>query len=200
MLSKLQSLFPSTNSYTLETYVDPLIDTFNKYDISTSLRQAGFMAQVGHESSGLRIIKENLNYSVSGLKSVFKKYFPGDLAYEYARNPEMIANRVYANRMGNGNEDSGDGWRYKGRGLIQITGKNNYSDLANEFNMNLEDVPDWLETPEGASLSAGWFWNSRGINEYADMADIIEMTKLVNGGLNGIDDREAIYKKSLTVF
>jgi len=200
MLTKLQSIFPGTKTSVLELYVDPLINTFDKYDINTSLRQAGFIAQVGHESSGLRIIKENLNYSASGLKSVFKKYFPGDLAYEYARNPEMIANRVYANRMGNGDEESGDGWRYRGRGLIQITGKNNYSDLVNEFNMNLEDVPDWLETPEGATLSAGWFWNSRGLNEYADMEDIIEMTKLINGGLNGIDDREAIYKKSLTVF
>lgn len=189
----LKQLFPSTNTETLEKYVKPINDTFVNYDISNTLRQAAFMAQVGHESSGLRIIKENLNYSVKGLKSTFPKYFPRNLADLYAKQPEKIANRVYANRMGNGDESSGDGWKFRGRGLIQITGKNNYSSLAKEFNMSLDEVTKWLETSEGATLSAGWFWHLRNLNDYADDDDIVKITKLINGGTNGLQERKKLY-------
>lgn len=189
----LKQLFPSTNIETLEKYVEPINDTFVNYDISNTLRQAAFMAQVGHESSGLRIIKENLNYSVKGLKSTFPKYFPGNLADLYAKQPEKIANRVYANRMGNGDEASGDGWKFRGRGLIQITGKNNYTNLAKEFNMNLNAVIIWLENPQGATFSAGWFWHLRNLNDYADHDDIVKITKLINGGTNGLQERKKLY-------
>jgi len=193
-LEQLIKIFPKTNKTILESYIIHINNTFDIYKINTILRQSAFIGQVGHESAELTTIRENLNYSAKALQTVFKKYFPGDLAYEYERKPEKIANRVYANRMGNGDENSGDGWRYRGRGLIQITGKNNYTLLSEEFDKKLSNIGEWLETPEGATLSAGWYWNTNNLNTYADKEDFIKITKLINGGLNGLEDRERIYK------
>jgi len=167
-----------------------------KYDINTPVRQAMFLSQIAHESGNFCHVSENLNYSVNGLRSVFGKYFPNDnLAAEYARKPEKIANRVYANRMGNAEESSGDGWKYRGRGLIQLTGKNNYTafSLAADNNALLE--PELVSEPELAVQSAGWFWDTNGLNALADTGSVKRVTRRINGGYNGLEDREAKFGK-----
>mgnify|MGYP003650544333 CR=1 FL=1 len=167
---------------------------FEKYQINTKLRIAHFMAQIDHES-GLLPISENLNYSSFGLLRTFKKYFTPELADLYQRNPNKIANRVYANRMGNGDESSGDGWKYRGRGFIQLTGKSNYLSLFKATGINFVDDPDLLLFEPDALIAALWFWNSRNLNILADKNDIEGITKSINGGLNGIDDRKELLKK-----
>jgi putative chitinase len=158
------------------------------------------MAQCAHESGSFRALKENLNYKAASLRKVFPKYFPNDtLAAAYAGKQEMIANRVYGGRMGNGNEHSGDGYRYCGRGLIQLTGKSNYQAFANSIETPIEDVPEYLATFEGAVQSACWFWESNNLNQFADAGDILTMTKRINGGTNGLDDRKAHYRHALAV-
>lgn len=184
-----------TDKSILEKYLEPLIKCFDRFEINTSERIAMFLAQVGHESAGLKTVKENLNYSAERLIQVFPKYFRNVSATSYARNPEKIANRVYANRMGNGPEESGDGWKYRGRGAIQLTGKDNYGRFAKSMGMKLEDVPAYLETPEGAIMSAGWFWDVNKLNESADAEDVEASTRKINGGVNGLDDRKKHYKK-----
>jgi len=169
-----------------------------KYEINTVNRVAGFLAQCGHESADFTVLKENLNYSAEALNRVFPKYFKnaGRDANLYARNPEKIANIVYANRLGNGDTASGDGWRYRGRGAIQLTGKTNYSEFAKSIGKTLEETVAYLETMEGAIESACWFWNSRDINETCDDDDIVLMTKKVNGGTNGLEERTTHYKNN----
>lgn len=150
--------------------------------INTPLRLAHFFAQISHESN-LMPISENLNYSAKGLMTVFKKYFPNTaIANNYARKPEAIANRVYANRMGNGNEASGDGWRYRGRGFIQLTGRNNYQALSNHFKVDYVRNPDLLLNEADAMMSALWFWNTNRINRFADIDDLDKVSDLVNIG------------------
>jgi putative chitinase len=157
-------------------------------------RLAGFLAQVAHESGGFNFIKENLNYSADGLRKVFPKYFPNaDIAKQYARQPEKIANRVYANRMKNGDEASGDGFKFCGRGLIQLTGRDNYTKFAYALEMTLEQTIAYLETPSGATASAGWFWDNNKLNTYCDNGDFIGLTKRINGGTNGLEDRQHHY-------
>ncbi len=179
----------------------PLVDLFNKYfekyEINTPNRIAGFLAQCGHESSDFTKLRENLNYSANGLLVTFKKYFPDTAtAAKYQRKPEMIANRVYANRLGNGPESSGDGWKYRGRGAIQLTGKNNYASFAAYIGKTLEEVVPYLETLEGAVESACWFWKTNGLNAFCDKDDIEGMTKRINGGFNGLADRKQHYEKA----
>jgi putative chitinase len=199
-LELFQQLFPKTNVETLETFVGPLNDTANNYEISESpLREAAFIAQVGHESGDLRFTKENLNYSAESLMKVFRKYFNPQLAAQYARNPEMIANRVYGNRMGNGPEESGDGWKYRGRGLIQLTGKNNYSRLASAWELEMDILIDYLETPFGAAMSAGWFWDTNKLNRIADSQDFVLLTKRINGGTIGLEHRQKLYDKAMSL-
>lgn len=169
---------------------------FEKYEINVPLRIAHFMAQIEHES-GLKPISENLNYSKSRLVEVFGKYFMGVDTGLYARKPEKIANIVYANRMGNGNESSGEGWKYRGRGFIQITGKENYHRLANDTDLDCLKNPDLLLEEANAMISALWFWNLKGLNKLADKNDIIGITKKINGGLNGIEHRKELLKKYL---
>lgn len=169
-----------------------LTDTMRRYHIDTPQRQAFFLAQVSHESSRLSVISENLNYSANGLLSVFGKYFTPELAEEYARKPYRIASRVNANRMGNGPESSGDGWRYRGKGLIQITGKTNHVLCGMALDVDLLHFPDILFEPEYSALSAGWFWSNRGLNVIADSGDFELLTRRINGGLNGIEDRLAL--------
>jgi putative chitinase len=161
-----------------------------KYNITSSIRVAAFFAQCGHESLDFTVLKENLNYGAKGLRATFPKYFPTDeLAIKYERKPELIANRVYANRMLNGDEASGDGWKFRGRGAIQITGKENYTKLSLFLNKTIDETIQYCETLDGAIESACWFWNTRDLNTLADKSDILQLTKKINGGTIGLPDR-----------
>ena len=174
-----------------QSYLPFIATVLPKFGIDTPLRKAHFLAQVAHESGGLKYSKENLNYSAQGLRSVFGKYFRTmEIAQSYARKPEKIANKVYADRMGNGNEASGDGWKYKGRGLIQLTGKENYQNFSQDYGVDCVNNPDLLLDPEWALTSACWFWKKRNLNRYADNDDILMVTKRINGGINGLNDRQ----------
>ena len=166
----------------------------------TPIRAAHFFAQTSHESGGFTVFTENLNYSAQGLQNIFGKYFPGTLEESYARNPEKIANRVYANRMGNGPESSGDGYRYCGRGLIQLTGKSNYQDFADSIDSNINEMTEYLSTFEGAVQSACWFWENKNLNSLADINDMKTITKIINGGLNGFDDRIHWYNLAMKIY
>ena len=189
------------NNPNLAQWCDALNQTLPEYGINNSQRVAAFIAQCAHESANFKKLKENLNYSAEGLMKTWSKRFPTmAVASQYARQPEKIANKVYADRMGNGNEASGDGWRYSGRGLIQLTGKENYSNFAKSINMDLDKVPAYLATPEGAVKSACWFWKNNGLNELADKKDILTMTKRINGGTIGLDDRKKHFEQALKVF
>ncbi|WP_374567867.1 glycoside hydrolase family 19 protein [Nitrosomonas sp.] len=173
-------------------------DCAAKFGIDSPLRLAHFLAQCAHESAEFKALEENLNYSADGLKKVFSKYFPDDLANGYARQPEKIASRVYANRMGNGDEASKEGYKYRGRGYIQLTGKDNYSAFAKAIGDDVVTNPDWVKT-KYPLLSAAWFWNTRALNELADQGasdDVVtKITKKVNGGTLGLDDRISHFKK-----
>jgi len=179
-------------------WLSPLDKTFKKYEINTLQRQACFIGQCMHESGGFKQLNENLNYSAKALVATWPSRFP-DLEYaaEYERKPERIANKVYGGRMGN-NED-GDGWRYHGRGLIQLTGKENYANCGSGLGVDLVGNPDWVANPEYAALSAGWFWNKKNLNALADDMDIETMTKRINGGSIGIADRKAKIEKVMNV-
>ena len=169
---------------------------FEKHGLTTKLRIAHFMAQISHES-GLKPISENLNYSAKGLMQTFGKYFHTSESLLYARKPEKIANRVYANRMGNGDEKSGEGWKYRGRGFIQITGKYNYIMLSKDTRINFLDNPDLLLTEANSLISALWFWNKNKLNLLADKNDIEGITKVINGGNNGLKHRKELLNKYL---
>lgn len=196
-LELLQELCKSTKLEILEQYVDPLNAVCEKYEINTKNRKAAFLAQLIHESGGFNFTVENLNYSAKALNAVFKKYFPTEaLALEYERKPEKIANRVYADRMGNGDENSGDGWKHRGRGLIQLTGKHNYGKFAESINKTIDEVIPYIETPQGAVESAAWFWNTNKLNKYCDDNDFVGLTKRINGGTNGLEDRQKYYDKA----
>jgi putative chitinase len=162
-----------------------------KYEINTVDRVAAFLAQCGHESLDFTVLQENLNYGAKGLLGLFKKYFPNEaLAKEYERKPEKIANKIYANRMGNGPESSGDGWAHRGRGAIQLTGKLNYQAFANSIGVTLDDAIHYCETMDGAIESACWFWSKNKLNVIADKNDIVLLTKKINGGTIGLEDRK----------
>jgi putative chitinase len=186
-------------------YLDHWTEALNKilpdYGIDTPQRVAAFVAQAAHESGGFTALHENLNYRAVTLRKVFPKYFPTDeMAAQYAQQPERIANRVYANRMGNGPEESGDGFRYCGRGLIQLTGQQNYQNFADSIETPLDQIPDFLQTFEGAVQSACWFWENNNLNQYADTDDILTMTKRINGGTIGLEDRKKHYEHAKHVF
>lgn len=171
-----------------------LSTAMEKFEINTQLRGAHFLAQAKHESGNFIHVVENLNYSAQGLRGTFPQYFPDDAtALHYERKPEMIANRVYASRMGNGDEKSGDGFKFRGRGYIQLTGKLNYDTFGKAIGEDLHNTPDLLMIAKYASLSAAWFFSTNGLNEIADKgsADTIvqQITKKINGGLNGITER-----------
>jgi putative chitinase len=189
------------NNSNLDGWYDALSNVLPEYEIDSPQRVAAFIAQCTHESGGFKRLKENLNYRWESLRKVFPKYFPTDeLAQEYAHKQEQIANRVYGGRMGNGDESSGDGFRYCGRGLIQLTGRNNYTKFAESIGMAVEEVPSLLETFEGAVKSACWFWKTNNLNQYADTGDILTMTKRINGGTIGLEDRIKHYNHALEVF
>lgn len=181
-------------------WLKPLEDTFAKYDINTPKRQAAFIGQCAHESANFKTLEENLNYKPESLMRVWPSRFP-DLAtaMKYAHDPIKIANKVYGGRMGNGPEESGDGSKYHGRGLIQLTGKESYDNCGKAIGVDLINQPGLLAQPDLAALSAGWFWNKKGLNALADAGDFETMTKRINGGLLGLDDRKAKIAKALSV-
>jgi putative chitinase len=200
-LDILKALCPKTKPAILESYVEPINTVGEYYEMfANSKRIAGFLAQVAHESGGFTAIKENLNYSAKGLMTTFKKYFPDEAtAKQYEKKPEKIANRVYANRMKNGPEESGDGYRFCGRGLIQLTGRDNYTKFAQALDMSLEDTVAYLETPNGALVSAAWFWDNNKLNQYCDRDDFVTLTKRINGGTIGLEDRKHHYQIALNL-
>lgn len=173
-------------------------DIFPKYDINTVERVAGFLAQCGHESADFTVLKENLNYSADGLHRVFPKRFPTlESAQPYNRNPEKIANKIYSDRMGNGPEASGEGYKFRGRGAIQLTGKDNYSKFAAAVGKSLDEAVVYTETLSGAIESACWFWKTHNLNTYCDNNDIVGMTKVINGGTIGLEDRKHHFENNL---
>jgi len=179
-------------------WLQPLEDTFAKYDISTPARQAAFIGQCAHESGNFKILQENLNYSAEGLMKTWPSRFPTkEIADQYARHPAKIAGKVYNGRIGNTSEE--EAAKYLGRGLIQLTGKENYANCGSSLGVDFVGNPDWLLDPKYASLSAGWFWNKKGLNALADAQDYETMTKRINGGLIGLDDRKAKIAKALSV-
>lgn len=185
----LKKCMPFANEGNILRFVNPLNATLIKYQIDTPRRVAAFLAQIAHESGSLKTVVENLNYSAEGLMKIFPKYFTQETAAEYAHKPERIANRVYANRMGNGPEESGDGWKYRGAGLIQCTGKDNFDAIGHALNWDFLTHPEDLQKPGAAALSAGWFWYLKDLNRLADIDAFEKITRRINGGLNGYEDR-----------
>jgi putative chitinase len=181
-------------------WVEPLQEVFHRYEINTPERQAAFIGQCAHESMNFTKLEENLNYSAEALMKTWPSRFPTmEVAQQYARNPEKIANKVYGGRMGNGTEETGDGWLYHGRGLIQLTGKDNYTLAGDALNMDFMHSPDYVLVPKYAALTAGWYWNKRQLNKEADAKDYTGMTKKINGGTIGLDDRIAHIKHAQEV-
>jgi len=182
-----------------DTVISQLPDTITKFELNTPLRLAHFLAQAGHESGGFKALNENLNYGAKGLLGIFKKYFPTQaLAEQYQRKPEKIANRVYGGRMGNGPEATGDGYKYRGRGYIQLTGKDNYTAFGKSINENIAANPDLVAT-KYPLLSAAWFFYKNGLHKLADGgatdAVVTSITKRVNGGTIGLADRIKHFKE-----
>jgi putative chitinase len=195
---QLEQLIPG-NPY-IDHWYDALSKLLPDYEINTPNRIAAFIAQCAHESANFTALHENLNYRAETLCKVWPRLFPNmDVANQYAHNAEAIANRAYGGRMGNGDETTGDGYRYCGRGLIQLTGKDNYQSFADSLQMSVEDVPAFLQTFEGAIQSACWFWESNNLNQFADSGDITTMTKRINGGTLGLEDRMNHYNKALQI-
>jgi putative chitinase len=169
-------------------WLEPLTAAFQRFDINTPERQAAFIGQCAHESGNFKTLQENLNYSAKGLHATWPSRFASEAdAQPFHRNPEKIANKVYSGRMGNTNE--GDGWKYRGRGLIQLTGKDNYRLASDALGVDFVADPDLVLTRPYAALTAAWFWNKRGLNKEADAKDYVTMTKKINGGTIGLDDR-----------
>jgi putative chitinase len=196
--SKLQEII---NNPAVKDWFNALNQFLPAYDINTRERVSAFIAQCSHESANFKVLKENLNYRAASLRKVFPKYFPTDeMANQFANKKEQIANKVYANRMGNGPEESGDGFRYHGRGLIQLTGKNNYQAFAKYVNKSIEEVVPYLETIDGAVESACWFWKTNNLNKWADTGDFVTLTKRINGGTIGLEDRQKHYNHAIEVF
>lgn len=183
-----------------EKWLDPLNQTFVKYDINTALRQAAFIGQCQHESANFTKLEEGLNYSATRLMDVWPSRFPSlDVANQYANNPEKLANKVYGGRADLGNTQEGDGFAFHGRGCIQLTGRDSYERCGSSIGVDLIGSPNRLLDSEYAAMSAGWFWNKKGLNSLADVQDYETMTKRINGGLNGLDDRKAKIAKALSV-
>jgi putative chitinase len=195
---QLAQLIPG-NPYVAQWY-SALSMILPDYGIDTVPRVAAFVAQCAHESANFKFLKENLNYKAESLMRVWPSRFPSmDVARQYAMQPEKIANKVYGGRMGNGTEETGDGWRYAGKGLIQLTGKDNYTRFAESIDTPVEEIPEYLQTFEGAVQSACWFWEVNNLNQWADAGDILTLTKRINGGVIGLEDRKKHYAHALHV-
>ncbi len=195
---QLQKIIPQASLENIVTYLPILNEEMPNAAIDTPLRAAHFIAQVAHESGSLHFTAENLNYSARGLRVAFDKYFPSpELAEVYGRKPEKIANRVYANRMGNGPEESGDGWKFRGRGLIQLTGRDNYHRCGKDLGLDLENKPDQVaDNPEVSVKVARWYWKTKDLNRYADADDLRGITRRINGGLNGLEARKQFLQRA----
>jgi putative chitinase len=198
---QLKKLLPK-NPY-IDYWYNALTQLLPDYEINTPQRIAAFIAQCAHESGNFMVLQENLNYRPPTLRKIFPKYFPTDaMANDYCSRPnkqEAIANKVYANRMGNGDEASGDGYRYRGRGLIQLTGKDNYTFFAGSLGITEVEAAEYMATFEGACQSACFFWEQNKLNQWADKGDIVTLTKRINGGTIGLDDRIKHYEHALHV-
>ena len=197
---QLQQLLPK-NKF-VDHWYEVLAKLLPDYEIDTPQRIAAFIAQCSHESGGFTTIKENLNYRPESLVKLFSKYFDLPTAQRYCALPnkqEAIANRIYANRMGNGDEASGDGYKYCGRGLIQLTGKDNYFWFSSSLSITPEEASEYMATFEGAAQSACWFWENNKLNQWADAGDILTLTKRINGGTIGLEDRVNHYEHALHV-
>lgn len=186
---QLHACMPAAKADRLEMFYMPLNDAMEKFRINTTLRQAAFLGQIAVESAELKYTRENLNYSANGLMRVFSKYFTQETVNEYAYKPEKIANRVYANRGGNGDEASGDGWTYRGAGLIQTTLKDNFVNTGVGIGADLVNHPELLEKPVYAADSAAWYFMAHGCNELADAGDFKMITKRINSALLALDQR-----------
>ena len=188
-----------------DDWYDALCELLPKYGITNERRVAHFLSQCAHESGGFKRLEENLNYSAKALRAVFGRYFgdaPKADADEYARNPEMIANRVYNDEYRKykmGNTEEGDGWRFRGRGLKQLTGRDNYTRFGKSVGMTAEEAAEYVATPAGAIESACWFWNTNNLNDIADTDDVKRMTKKINGGTIGLEDRMRRYGQAMDV-
>lgn len=200
-LEQLKQLLPQNVEKELAEWQSLLNPILNEYEINTPSRVAAFISQTGHESEDYTVLSENLNYGATGLTATFGKYFPGTTSAAYARLPAKIANRVYASRMGNGDEASGDGWKFRGRGILQVTGKDNYHECSQFIfgNDTLIENPDLLLQKQYALRSACWFWTKNKLNAIADKADVTALTKRVNGGTNGLADRKERFTKALAI-
>lgn len=179
-----------------QKWLKPLNDTFEKYQINTPTRQTAFIGQCAHESNNFKVLEENLNYSAKGLMSTWPSRFPSlEEAAKYERNPEKIANKVYGGRADLGNTEDGDGWRFHGRGVMQLTGRSNYTICGEALGQPFSQQPELVLEPKWACMSAGWFWNKKGLNSIADNEDWTTITKRINGGTIGLQDRiEKIHK------
>jgi putative chitinase len=196
--SQLSKIIPG-NRYIHEWY-EVLLQCLPDYDINTPMRIAAFLAQCAHESGDFKLIKENLNYRAETLMKIWPTRFTTlEIANQYAHNQEKIANKVYSGRMGNGPEETGDGFKFCGRGLIQITGRNNYQEFADSIGVDINDASAYLSTFEGAVQSACWFWEVKNLNSVADAGDITLLTKKINGGTIGLDDRKKRYQHALQI-
>ena len=196
--SKLEAII-GKNPYA-EQWHEALVQILPDYDINTVPRVAAFLAQTAHESGNYRAIKENLNYRAETLMKVWPRYFPNiEIANQYAHKQEAIANRAYGGRMGNGPEASGDGYKFCGRGLIQLTGKDNYTRYAQSLEIGLDEASEHLTTFEGCVQSAAWFWEANNLNQWADAGDILTLTKKINGGTLGLADRQKHYSHAMHV-
>ncbi|HCL3992719.1 TPA: glycoside hydrolase family 19 protein [Pseudomonas aeruginosa] len=197
---QLLQIFPNAG-HRAGFFVPALNVAMERFDITSPVRLAAFLAQVGHESSQLTRLVENLNYSAQGLAATWPSRYrgadgkPNALALNLARHPQAIANNTYASLNGNGDEASGDGWRYRGRGLLQITGRANYRAAAGGLDQPLEVEPELLEQPEWAALSAAWWWAAHDLNELADRGEFATITRRINGGLNGQAERLALWER-----
>jgi putative chitinase len=199
-VDQLRAMIPSNKE--IDAWCDELNKALPKYDITTDQRIAGFISQCAHESMDFNAMSENLNYREETLNKVFPRYFgPGKRnAAEYAKNPEKIANYVYMDEFRTsklGNTQPGDGWRFRGRGLKQLTGRDNYTRFAKDYDMTAEEAAVWVETKEGALASALWFWNTNKLNAVADTGNVAALTKKINGGDIGLADRQARYAKAM---
>jgi putative chitinase len=182
-----------------EQWLDPLNATFDRFDISSPIRQACFIGQVSHESGGFKFLVENLNYRAEALQKIWPKRFDAAKAQACQRNPRMIANVVYSARMGNRDEASDDGWRFRGRGCIQLTGHANYYHAGQALGVDFVLEPDLVATPQYAILTAGWFWDTHKLNQFADARDYKGMTKKINGGFIGLEDRIKHIEEALAI-
>lgn len=197
--AQLARLMPCPESRALR-FAGPLTAAMREFDIGTPARAAAFLAQIGHESASLAHLEENLAYSAEALRRTWPARFPTEaLARQFARQPEAIAERVYGGRLGNGPEGSGDGWRYRGRGLIQLTGRANYREFGQRLGLPLDADPDLLLQPEPAARSAAAFWAARGLNALADAGQFEAITRRINGGLHGQADRLARWQRARQV-